>query len=74
MQLFSEIVHKKYEPITMLKVSINLFVKLFVTKNPKECLEFLLEQFLITSECDTNPMEDEVCCDMKSVNVNYKNL
>ena len=58
----------------MLKVSINLFVKLFVTKNPKECLEFLLEQFLITSECDTNPMEDEVCCDMKSVNVNYKNL
>jgi hypothetical protein len=50
----------KYEPITMLQVSINLFVQLFYDKHPSECINFLIDQFLLTSECESNPMEDEV--------------
>jgi hypothetical protein len=54
------ILSMKYEPITMLQVSINLFVQLFYEKHPSECINFLIDQFLLTSECESNPMEDEV--------------
>ena len=50
----------KFEPITMIRIALNHFVKLFYDKQPFECINFLIDQFLLTSECDINPIDDEV--------------
>ena len=49
-----EINNKKYEPLTMLQISLNLFVKLFYDQQPIECFKFLIEQFQLTSEYNSN--------------------
>jgi hypothetical protein len=45
--------------MTMLQLSLSLFVKLFYKKQHVQCIEFLIDQFVLTSECDINRGEEE---------------
>ncbi len=44
----------------MIKVAVDLFMNLFAKKYPEQVFEFLLEQYVLVSECDSDSSENEV--------------
>lgn len=51
---------KRKTPLAMIGPTVSLIVDLYYDKYPCETFEFLMEQFVLVSECDSNPNSDEV--------------
>ena len=50
----------KFDSIAMVKLGLDLFIKLFYEKYPLETIEFLIDQFEFVSECESSSSENEV--------------
>lgn len=50
----------KKTPSAMIKPTVELIVSIYSSEYPKQTFEFLLEQFELVSECDSNPNSGEV--------------
>lgn len=50
----------KRTPLAMVRPTLNLLLNTYYEKYPCETIEFLLGQYSIVSECDSNPNTGEV--------------
>lgn len=61
-EIIAKLIDKKdlFDTVSMIKIALNLFIEQLYSTNPYKCIQFLLEQFERTSECDMScPEEDE---------------
>ena len=50
----------QFDSVAMIKVAMDLFMRFFAQKYPLDVINFLLDQYILVSECDSDSNENEV--------------